>query len=610
MRPDEMSSRKSAVSPARGRSRSSSRSRAASSAPASPARGRSPSRTRTSTPARGKSSKRKTEEEEVEEVEQEEKKKTTKAAKTSRSRSRGRAAQEAAEDEQEPQEQPRRRRQSAKRAEAEDEPIPVRGPVRTRSRSRARESGEEATPTKQAAAAPEPGIVRKEVRTASEAEMKQFGGPLGCLFIMIFSHLLVYYFYVCLQFNKGSLILPTAFTKDALLAWGKHIFDLAWQGAQPTLYAAKIYWVFWVAQGIMAVTLPGVTVEGYPIPSENNRKLKYLCNAVAAWYASLLGVWFLHSYNYFRITEIVDNMGPLITVAILSANFVAIMIYVTAFAFDLAAKDRSGNPFYDFFLGVWLNPRIGKLDLKMFAEVRVSWIMLFFITLSAAVKQYEVYGYVSTSMWFMVIAHFLYTNAIMKGEDCIPTTWDIFHEKWGWMLIFWNMAGVPFVYTAQSVFILRNSPAHTEHSSIYNVLLFTTLFIAYYVWDTTNSQKNRFRMQLNGSYVPRPWAIPQLPWGTLENPKYIETKAGSPLLIDGWYKYARKLHYTVDIIMALTWALSCGTCQFIPWFYVCFFTSFLIHRVHRDEERCSLKYADDWKKYVDIVPYRFIPGVY
>jgi len=40
-----------------------------------------------------------------------------------------------------------------------------------------------------------------------------------------------------------------------------------------------------------------------------------------------------------------------------------------------------------------------------------------------------------------------------KGEECIPVSWDIFHEKSGFMLIFWNYAGVPFVRN-----ILQQSP--------------------------------------------------------------------------------------------------------------------------------------------------------
>jgi len=41
-----------------------------------------------------------------------------------------------------------------------------------------------------------------------------------------------------------------------------------------------------------------------------------------------------------------------------------------------------------------------------------------------------------------------------KGEECIPQTWDMFHEKWGFMIIFWNFAGVPFVCITR-VFLLR-----------------------------------------------------------------------------------------------------------------------------------------------------------
>lgn len=39
------------------------------------------------------------------------------------------------------------------------------------------------------------------------------------------------------------------------------------------------------------------------------------------------------------------------------------------------------------------------------------------------------------------VAHFLYVNACMKGEECIPTTWDVFYEKDGFMLVrsVWRM---------------------------------------------------------------------------------------------------------------------------------------------------------------------------
>jgi delta24(24(1))-sterol reductase len=45
-------------------------------------------------------------------------------------------------------------------------------------------------------------------------------------------------------------------------------------------------------------------------------------------------------------------------------------------------------------------------------------------------------------MLVMLLATGLYINACAKAEHMIPQTRDMFHEKFGWMLIFWNMAGV------------------------------------------------------------------------------------------------------------------------------------------------------------------------
>ena len=135
------------------------------------------------------------------------------------------------------------------------------------------------------------------------------------------------------------------------------------------------------------------------------------------------------------------------------------------------------------------------------------------------------------------------------------------------------------------------------------------LLLAYYVWDTAQSQKNRFRMALRGTYTQR-YAFPQLPWGTLSDPKYLKTDSGSLLLIDGWWKYARKIHYTADIVMASIWSLSCGFSGFLPYFYPIFFSGMITHRYQRDTLRCKRKYGKDWDKYTSIVKYAFIPGLF
>lgn len=431
----------------------------------------------------------------------------------------------------------------------------------------------------------------------------EFGGPIGNCMIIALSHCLVYYLWICLTYYNGGLAYPSSLPDflPFLGRMGHHIRE----GAAPTYSAAAIYLGFIGIQFALAWIIPGIRIKGLPIPSENNRQLTYLCNGTGCWYATLALVGILQYTGLFPISRLADQMGSLITIGVISANFLAIWLYLLG-TFSPSRGSSSGNPIYDFFMGVILNPRIGKIDLKLFSEIRIPWILLFLLTLSAAAKQYELNGMISSSMAFMIVAHGLYTNACMKGEECIPSTWDIFYEKFGWMLIFWNYVGVPFVYCFQSFYILKNNP---QHSTLYMVSLFAILLAAYYVWDTANSQKNRFRMQLRGTFFPRK-TFPQLPWGTLKNPEALVTASGDSLLVDGWYRYGKKLHYTADAVMAITWGLSCGFGGVLPYLYPLFFISMIAHRYHRDRIRCAKKYGKDWERYCEKVPYTFIPYIY
>ena len=64
------------------------------------------------------------------------------------------------------------------------------------------------------------------------------------------------------------------------------------------------------------------------------------------------------------------------------------------------------------------------------------------------------------------------------------------------------------------------------------------------------------------------------------------------------------------IAVAADAAVGAGTTHFLPFYYVCFFATFLVFRSHRDFARCKAKYGADWDEYVRQVPYSFIPGIY
>jgi len=193
------------------------------------------------------------------------------------------------------------------------------------------------------------------------------------------------------------------------------------------------------------------------------------------------------------------------------------------------------------------------------------------------------------------------------------------------------------LYCFQSFYICHNQKSidgfwsaekfgvyHNEAHMAFLVFLYSFLCIGYYIFDTANCQKasiklaqeeNRYNAS-KGIVTAAPVkpidtlrnTFPKMPWAILEGEiTYINTPHGN-LLADGWYAFARKMQYTGDIMMALSWGLACGFGSLLPYFYVLFFTTMITHRQWRDEIRCGEKYGAYWKEYTSKVPNVFIPG--
>jgi Delta24(24(1))-sterol reductase len=195
------------------------------------------------------------------------------------------------------------------------------------------------------------------------------------------------------------------------------------QDAWPTLNAWIFYWTFVIVEGVFYVTLPGIQVQGLPLKHLNNRRLDYYCNALWSFYLSVGIALTLHFTGLFKLTFLIDHFGSIMSVAIISGFVVSIIVFTSSFLKGTQHR-MTGHWIYDFFMGAPLNPRIGKwFDMKMFAEVRVPWFILFFITLAATLRQYETYGYVTPQMGINLLGHYLYANACAKGEELIVPTW-------------------------------------------------------------------------------------------------------------------------------------------------------------------------------------------
>ena len=201
------------------------------------------------------------------------------------------------------------------------------------------------------------------------------------------------------------------------------LVNLVYAGAFPTLKAWVIYWAFIAFEAACYLYLPGIYVKGKPLEWEGGQRLDYYCSGVWSFYTTIVVAIVLHVTGLFKLYTLIDEFGPLMSVAIISGFSVSIIAYVSALQRGVEHR-MSRHHIYDFFMGAELNPRLfGLLDLKMFFEVRLPWYTLFLLSLGAAARQYEQYGYVSGEVGFVLLAHFLYANACSKGEECIATTW-------------------------------------------------------------------------------------------------------------------------------------------------------------------------------------------
>ena len=425
---------------------------------------------------------------------------------------------------------------------------------------------------------------------------------------MIGFPLLMWYMWVGATYHQGHLPLPEQ--GQSATDFLTYLWHRVYEGAFPHLQAWIMYWTFFVFEAACYLYLPGIYAKGKPLPHQHDLALDYYCSGLYSFYLTIVLAAGLHVSGLFPLYTLIDEFGPLMSVAIISGFGISIIAYVSA-VYRNAQHRMTGYLVYDFFMGAELNPRMFEwLDFKMFFEVRLPWFILFLVTAGACARQYDQWGFVSGELTFLLMAHFLYANACAKGEQLIPPTWDIYYEKWGFMLIFWNCAGVPLTYCHATIYMSNLAPSTYRWPRAFLIFLFVSYLFAYWIWDTCGSQKNGFRAQQRGHDTISRKTFPQLPFRSAgDNPRTIpvDPAVGDDLLADGWYRYARKIHYTCDMYFALCWALVCGFGSPFPWFYPVFFAVMIAHRARRDIVKCRKRYGKSWDQYEKTVPYLFIP---
>jgi len=381
----------------------------------------------------------------------------------------------------------------------------------------------------------------------------------------------VYWLWIALAFHGGvpALAIPA----------------MALEAARPTAAMLLFYIAWWGFQAALAIVLPGRTVEGTPLA--DGSRLRYRLNGWLAFWITLALA---------ALAALTGVLPP----ALAWERFGALLTAANLFSFAFAAwlwwrfAGTRREPVRTFFAGATLNPRVDDFDLKFFCETRPGLLLWALVVLSLAAAQWQRHGAVSAPMALLVLFQLLYVGDCMLHEEAILSTWDIRHERFGWMLAWGSLVWVPFTFSLQAYYLVDHTPALARGA----LAAIAALNVAgYVVFRASNLQKHRFRLD-----PARPvWGRPA---------RFIRTARGPLLLASGWWGVARHLNYLGDIMMALAWCLLTGFATPLTYFYAVYMVVLLVHRERRDHALCQARYGEDWTRYCDVVRWRILPGIY
>lgn len=350
-------------------------------------------------------------------------------------------------------------------------------------------------------------------------------------------------------------------------------------------------------QVVLERLLPGTWVDGCPVPPKMTQKLKYKVNGHLAFWVSIASVLLGQKYGVLHLEKLYDIFPQVAAGAVAFSALLSVYLYLGSFlkGRQLAEGGTSGNWVYNFFMGRELNPRIGTFDLKYFCELRPGLIGWTVVNIAMACKQLELTGEVSYPMMLVTALQALYTWDALYYESAILSTMDITTEGFGFMLAMGDLGWVPFTYSLQALHLVEHDPAMPTW---YYAAVAAFGVLAYAAFRGSNGQKDKFRRLYKTN--------PEL----FENLESMPTKRGTRLITGGWWGICRKINYTADIGMALSWSLCTGTSSLLAYFYPIYLFGLLTHRALRDDQFCKTKYGDDWEEYKRRVPSMIIPGIF
>jgi 7-dehydrocholesterol reductase len=207
------------------------------------------------------------------------------------------------------------------------------------------------------------------------------------------------------------------------------------------------------------------------------------------------------------------------------------------------------------------------------------------------------------SQFLYLVKFFVWEIGYMRSIDII-TDRAGFYETWGCLV--W----VPSVYTlhTRAAVVLPSGLSWPVAAAIFTVGILGVLFNYQADLQRQAFRETSGKCTINGKppvYIEAPYTARNAGTGKLEKHKSL-------LLASGWWGAARHSAYLFELMAAYSWGLLAGVHSHgaLPLFYPVYLTILLVHRAHRDEQKCLEKYGSAYKKYMAMVPHKIVPYVY
>lgn len=443
-------------------------------------------------------------------------------------------------------------------------------------------------------------------KVVEEKEIKTWGSgglfasrDLGALALLVGAPLFGLVIWYVVSEQKGSLVDTWAIMKRMGLSFfTKELWTKAYPFRTDTMKIIGIYAAF---EAFLQLYCPGEEFKATPTPTGHIPT--YKANGVASYFISIAALLALKYFDIFNPADVYDQFGSMLFFMNIFALVFCVFLTIKGLKFP-STKDSGSNGtlIMDYFWGTELYPRIFGLDVKQFTNCRFGMMYWQLGILCYAFKQYDMYGYVSSSMAVSVLVQSIYIFKFYLWETGYFCSMDIQHDRAGYYICYGCLAFLPIVYTIHTLYLVEHPVLLSE----------TWAFLiaaagVFSVWANYDCDRQRQEFRASNGKAPV-WGKP----AEFITAKYT-TEDGrertSILLTSGWWGLSRHIHYIPEILASVFWCVPWQTEHAIAYFYPFYLTILLTDRAWRDDARCGDKYREYWGEYCEKVPYKIVPGL-